>query len=204
MSRAGPGRVSPGLTVAGSPGGIKINFQGSLAKGNCTSAVTQPQGDQVTGGTFTGSGYYTGATASSCANFHRVDVVGQITVTITWVTTGTPIAPTTIVYKNNPRDRLRDTREHDHPDRRPARDRNEIRLVQRGNPAVDQADDRSANSRQPRLSYYRARYHVHDHRRAYQGLTGSQPPRTPRPRARHRPSAGGLALPSSATGTIHP
>ena len=39
---------------------------------------------------------------SSCANFDGVDVVGQITVTITWNTTGTPIAATTIVYANNP------------------------------------------------------------------------------------------------------
>lgn len=99
---AGTGTLSPGLTTAGSPGGIKINFQGTLAKGSCSSDVTQPQGDQVTGGSFTGSGYYTGAMASSCANFDGVDVVGQITVTITWITTGAAIAPTTIVYKNNP------------------------------------------------------------------------------------------------------
>jgi hypothetical protein len=98
---AGTGTLSPGLTSAGSLGGIKISFNGKLA-GNCASAVTQPQGDQVTGGTFTGGGFYTGATASSCANFDGVDVVGQITVVITWKTTGAPIARTTIVYKSNP------------------------------------------------------------------------------------------------------
>jgi hypothetical protein len=56
----GTGTLSPGLTVAASPGGVKISFQGSLAKGNCDSAVTQPAGDQLTGGSFTGSGYHTG------------------------------------------------------------------------------------------------------------------------------------------------
>jgi hypothetical protein len=98
----GTGTVFPGLSIAGSPGGLKIHFQGSFSTGNCVSAVTQPPGDQVTGGTFTGDGFFTGAMASSCANFHGADVVGQISVTINWNTTGAVIAPTTIVYKNNP------------------------------------------------------------------------------------------------------
>ena len=102
VAGGGTGTVFPGLSVAGSPGGLKINFQGSFSAGNCASAVTQPPGDQVTGGTFSGGGYYTGAMASSCANFHGADVVGRIAVTINWITTGAPIAPTTIVYQNNP------------------------------------------------------------------------------------------------------
>ena len=99
----GTGMLSPGLTSAGSGAGtVKINFHGAFAANQCTSAVTQPPGDQVTGGTFSGGGYYTGAMASSCANFHGADVVGRIAVTINWITTGAPIAPTTIVYQNNP------------------------------------------------------------------------------------------------------
>jgi hypothetical protein len=53
-----------------------------------------------------GTGFYNappaGGPGSSCANFDGPDVVGKITVTITWATTGTPIAPTTIVYASNP------------------------------------------------------------------------------------------------------
>ena len=100
----GTGILSPGLTSTGSGAGtVKINFHGEFATNKCTSAVTQPPGDQVTGGTFTGGGWYNGAPADSCANFDGADVVGQITVIINWRTTGTPIAPTTIVYKNNPK-----------------------------------------------------------------------------------------------------
>jgi hypothetical protein len=99
----GTGILSPGLTSTGSSNAVKISFHGTFVTNHCTSAVTQPPADQVTGGTFTGGGYYTGPMASSCAKFDGVDVVGRITVTITWNTTGTPIAPTTIVYKNNPK-----------------------------------------------------------------------------------------------------
>ena len=98
---SGSGFFNPPLTHHGSPGGLKIHFHGKLLN-SCTSAVTSPPGDKVVGGTFTGDGYYTGSNASSCANFDGPDVVGQITVTITWKTTGTPIPPTTIVYQNNP------------------------------------------------------------------------------------------------------
>jgi len=99
----GTGILSPGLTSAGTGAGtVKINFSGAFVTNNCTSAVTLPPGDQVTGGTFIGNGWYNGAPADSCANFDGVDVVGQVTVIINWRTTGTPIAPTTIVYKNNP------------------------------------------------------------------------------------------------------
>jgi hypothetical protein len=100
----GTGMLSPGLTSTGNGAGtVKIIFNGTLATHRCTSAVTQPPGDQVTGGTFTGNGWYNGAQASSCANFDGVDVVGQVTVIINWRTTGMPIAPTKIVYNNNPK-----------------------------------------------------------------------------------------------------
>jgi hypothetical protein len=99
----GTGILSPGLTSAGTGAGtVKINFHGAFITNKCTSAVTQPPGDKVKGGTFTGGGWYTGSSADSCANFDGADVVGQITVTITWQTTGVLIAPTTIVYKSNP------------------------------------------------------------------------------------------------------
>lgn len=104
--QSGSGTLNPGLTPAGSSGGVKINFKGKFVPGQCSSAVTKPKGDQVTGGTFSGTGFYdsppAGGPGSSCANFDGPDPVGQITVTINWTTTGTPIAPTTIVYANNP------------------------------------------------------------------------------------------------------
>lgn len=50
-------------------------------------------------------GYYNAPTAgahgSSCTNFRGPDKVGSIKVTITWTTTGGPIAPTVITYTNN-------------------------------------------------------------------------------------------------------
>jgi hypothetical protein len=58
----------------------------------------------ITGGRVTGSGFYRplACGASSCANFDGPDVVGKITVRIAWTTTGPAIAPTVVVYKNNP------------------------------------------------------------------------------------------------------
>jgi hypothetical protein len=104
--KGGSGTLSPGLTPAGSPGGVKISFQGTFIKDKCTSAVTKPKGDQVTGGSFTASGFYDGppggGPGSSCGNFDGPDVVGTITVTIHWTTTGTPLTATTITYSNNP------------------------------------------------------------------------------------------------------
>lgn len=101
---SGTGTVSPGLTPAGSAGGVKINFKAVLATPCPNSAVKTPKGVTVTGGTVTGSGFYKAIAsgASSCANFDGPDVVGRITVTVAWTTTGPPIAKTTIVYKNNP------------------------------------------------------------------------------------------------------
>lgn len=104
--KGGSGTLSPGLTPAGSPGGVKINFKGTFVTGQCASAVTKPKGDQVTGGSFTGTGFYdsppAGGPGSSCANFDGPDVVGMITVTISWTSTGPPILPTTISYASNP------------------------------------------------------------------------------------------------------
>jgi hypothetical protein len=101
----GGGNVSPGLSVIGSAGGVKINFHAKFSTGNCNSNVTSPAGVVVIGGRLTGSGFYNGPVAggngSSCANFDGPDVVGKITVVIHWTTTGGPIAPTTVNYKLN-------------------------------------------------------------------------------------------------------
>jgi hypothetical protein len=105
----GHGTLSPGLTPAGSPGGVKITFTATLtspAGGPCGNAnVVTPAGVRIVGGTVTGNGFYNppgAAHGSSCANFHGPDTVGKITVVIHWLTTGGPIANTVIVYMNNP------------------------------------------------------------------------------------------------------
>ena len=101
----GSGTVSPGLSIAGGLSGMKINFTASFSSPValfCNSAVTFPAGVKVLGGSLTGSGYYLPVApqtrASSCANFHGTDMVGSITVTITWLTSGGPIANTVVTY----------------------------------------------------------------------------------------------------------
>jgi len=98
----GTGALNPGLSVTGSPGGMKINYKATFA-GNCNSNVTTPPGDVVTGGSVKGSGFYDppplGGNASACVNFLGGDVVGTIKETIQWTTTGPPIAPTHITYQ---------------------------------------------------------------------------------------------------------
>ena len=103
---SGSGTVSPGLTVGGSAGGVKINFSATMVVGgSCGGAVTSPSGVTVLGGTLTGSGYYnpvpSTGNGSSCANFASSDIVGKIKVKINWSVTGPAIAPTKVVYKNN-------------------------------------------------------------------------------------------------------
>jgi len=107
---SGTGTLNPGLTPAGQPGGVKINFTASLgtAAAGCPNAnIAKPKGVTLLGGTVTGSGFYNAlpapASASSCADFDGTDVVGQIAVTIAWLTSPPgAIANTTIIYKNNP------------------------------------------------------------------------------------------------------
>ncbi len=105
----GHGTLSPGLTPAGSPGGVKIAFAATLNNPTgalCANAnVTSPAGVKIIGGTVTGSGFYNappGMNGSSCANFHGPDKVGTITVRVHWMTIGGPIADTVIVYTANP------------------------------------------------------------------------------------------------------
>jgi hypothetical protein len=107
---SGTGTLNPGLTPAGQPGGVKINFTASVGTASAAcpnAAIVKPKGVTLLGGVVTGSGYYQAlaapASASSCADFDGTDVVGQITVTIAWQTSPPgAIANTTIIYKNNP------------------------------------------------------------------------------------------------------
>jgi len=105
---SGAGTVSPGLSIPGSPGGVKINFAAKLGTSTgapCGGSVTTPAGVHVFGGSLVGTGYYNAPSASahgsSCVNFDGPDKVGNIKVTINWATTGGPIAPTVITYTNN-------------------------------------------------------------------------------------------------------
>lgn len=103
---SGSGTVHPGISAAGSIGGVKINYTavlGNPAAGTaCGGAVTFPLGVKVIGGTLTGSGYYNapaaGAHGSSCVNFDGPDKVGVIKETIVWATIGGPIANTVVTY----------------------------------------------------------------------------------------------------------
>jgi len=104
---SGHGTVNPGLTPAGSPGGVKINVTASQTStaGCPNSNVTSPAGDRILGGTVTGSGFYNAhspGNGSSCVNFAGPGVVGKITVTIKWHMSGPPVANTKIVYQHNP------------------------------------------------------------------------------------------------------
>jgi len=106
---SGKGTLNPGLTPAGSPGGVKIAFKATLTSPTgaacANSSITKPAGVTIIGGTVTGSGYYNGpsgaSTGNSCSEFDGPDVLGQITITIKWLTTGGPIANTKIVYSGN-------------------------------------------------------------------------------------------------------
>ena len=103
---SGGGTLSPGLTVGGSPGAVKINFSATMVVGGfCGGTVTYPSGVTVVGGTLTGTGYYnpvpSTGNGSSCANFAGSDIVGKIVVKVNWSVTGPAIAPTKVVYKNN-------------------------------------------------------------------------------------------------------
>jgi len=106
---SGSGTVNPGISIAGSLGGVKITFKATLGSPTgvlCGGLVTAPAGDKIVGGTLTGSGYYNAPTVaahgSSCANFDGPDKLGVITVVIKWLTAGPAIANTKVVYKNNP------------------------------------------------------------------------------------------------------
>jgi hypothetical protein len=105
----GSGTLSPGISAAGHIGGVKITFKAVLGHPGstilCGGTVVTPAGDHVIGGTLVGSGYYNAPTAtahgSSCANFDGPDRVGNIKVSIAWITTGPAIGNTVITYTNN-------------------------------------------------------------------------------------------------------
>lgn len=103
---SGSGTVSPGLSVAGSPGSVKITYKATIGHPGstilCGGAVTSPTGVSVIGGTVTGSGYYNPPSASAhgsaCVKFDGPDKVGVIKEVIKWITIGGPIANTTVTY----------------------------------------------------------------------------------------------------------
>jgi len=101
-SFVGTGTFGPGLTVAGSPGGVKITYKGTLS--GCTGGSINYAGaiHTVTGGRVKGSGYFTGVTGSKCANFQGaipVDNVGKIKMKVNW-TLSPPlvVAPSKVTY----------------------------------------------------------------------------------------------------------
>ncbi len=106
---SGSGTLSPGISAAGHVGGVKITFKAVLghpgSTATCGGAVVTPPGDHVLGGTLKGTGYYNPPTAtahgSSCVKFDGPDKVGNIKVTIAWITSGPPIGGTLITYTNN-------------------------------------------------------------------------------------------------------
>jgi len=104
--QGGKGTLSPGLTPTGKPGPLKFHFAaklGTLPDGQaCSSNITFPAGDLVTGGTVTGSGTYVasafGGNPSSCVDFDGPDVLSTGKFTIKWKMTGAAIVPTGALF----------------------------------------------------------------------------------------------------------
>ena len=107
---SGHGTVSPGLTPAGSPGGVKITFRANVLDARCRRLSQRqchfPGGrqdpwrdcDRVRATTTRPA-----RQRQLVPNFAGPDVVGKITVTIKWVMSGPPVANTKIVYQHNPK-----------------------------------------------------------------------------------------------------
>ena len=102
----GTGNFGPKLTVAGTSPTVKISFTGTLAGCvgvNKRNGVGAPV--TITGGTVTGSGYFTGTNASKCANFEGpppaagpTDRVGRITMTVNWAVVGPAVQASNVTY----------------------------------------------------------------------------------------------------------
>jgi len=102
----GTGNFGPKLTATGTGSAVKISFTGTLSgcaglnrRNGIGPAVT------ITGGTVTGSGYFTGVNAPKCANFEGpppasgpTDLVGSITVTVNWAVVGPAVQPSKVTY----------------------------------------------------------------------------------------------------------
>jgi hypothetical protein len=102
----GTGTLHPKLTVAGGPGGIKITFKGTAT--GCVGVSTRLLAPvTVSSGTVTGSGYFTGITASKCANFQGLApplvTVGNIKMKVRWtLTNGAAVQKSKVVYSASP------------------------------------------------------------------------------------------------------
>jgi hypothetical protein len=99
----GTGKFSPGLTTAGSAGGVKITAKGKFAGCTGGSITISSVTHTVTGGSATiNDWYFTGTTASKCADFQGavpVDKVGLIKMTVKWtLTPPLVVAPSHVKY----------------------------------------------------------------------------------------------------------
>lgn len=105
-SFVGKGTFGPKLTLAGSPGAVKITFKGKLS--GCTGGSIHYAGaiHTVTGGKVSGSGFFNGAAASKCANFQGVvpiDTVGTIKMKVMWkLSPPLAVAPSNVTYGSAP------------------------------------------------------------------------------------------------------
>jgi len=98
----GAGVFGPGLTVPGVGTAVKITYHGTVSgcvglnrRNGVGPAVT------ITSGAVKGSGYFTGALASKCANFEGAapaDRVGRITMTVAWTVVGPAVQPSAVTY----------------------------------------------------------------------------------------------------------
>ena len=130
---SGSGTLSPGLTAAGTPGGVKIQFVATMVVGgSCGGAVTSPSGVTVNGGTVKGHGFYnpvpSTANGSSCANFAGSDIVGKIVVKVNWSVTGPGDRPHQGGLQEQHRYRRGVGHGHRHP-QRSERDCGQVRFV---------------------------------------------------------------------------
>jgi hypothetical protein len=99
----GAGKFSPGLTTAGSAGGVKITVKGKIFGCTGGSITIGSTTYTVTGGSATiNDWYFTGTTGSKCANFQGavpLDKVGLIKMKVKW-TLSPPlvVAPSHVKY----------------------------------------------------------------------------------------------------------
>jgi hypothetical protein len=105
---SGSGTLHPGLTAAGSPGGVKITFKATLGPvpvAGCSSTAVLATGlpVSITGGTLKGSGSFNGPpgilpiSGNSCASFDGPDILSTIKAKVHW-NAAPAIAPSKVTY----------------------------------------------------------------------------------------------------------
>lgn len=108
----GGGKLSPKLTVAGSNGGVKINFKGkaSTCSGPSDTFTVAHTAYTIVGAKVKGSGYFTTTSGhpkgSECSNFETGspnDLVGTIRMTVDWKTApALAVTPSVVTYTTGP------------------------------------------------------------------------------------------------------